>query len=284
MLRFIALLTTISFVLFVGAVFWVGDILTRPSQVETGLPPPELGGHNLTFQSGTGTILSGWFFPGISGRGAVLLVHAIRSNKRDMLPRARFLIQEGFSVLLIDLQAHGESSGKRITFGYREAKDIETATEKLKDLAPGEKIGAIGVSLGAVSLLLSGNTSSFSAIVLESLYSTIDKATSNRLQNHLGPPGSLLTPVLLFQLKWQLGVPPDKLRPIDLVSQLQIPVLIVHGTKDRHTTILEAEQLFASTPEPKQFYKVRGAAHVDLHKHAGDEYEQRIVSFFAHYL
>ena len=201
-----------------------------------------------------------------------------------MLPRARFLRHEGFSVLLVDLQAHGESSGERITFGYREAKDIEAATEKLKDLAQGEKIGAISISLGAASLLFSGDHSSFSAIAFESLYLTIDEAITNRLQIYLGSSGSLLTPLLLSQLKWRLGISPDKLRPIDLVSQLRIPVLIIHGTDDHHSTLLEAEQLFAAIPEPKEFYRVHGAAHVDLHTYAGKEYEQRIVSFFAHYL
>jgi fermentation-respiration switch protein FrsA (DUF1100 family) len=284
MLRFITLFTVVSFVVFVGAVYWVGDILTKPSRVETGSPPTDLGGHTLTFRSGTGTILSGWFFPGISGRGAILLLHPIRSNKREMLPRARFLIHEGFSVLLVDLQAHGESSGERITFGYREAKDIEAATEKLKDLAQGEKIGAIGISLGAASLLFSGDHSSFSAIVLESLYSTIDEAITNRLQIYLGSPGSLLTPLFLSQLKWRLGISPDKLRPIDFVSQLRVPVLIIHGTEDNHTTLLEVEQLFAAIPEPKEFYRVHGAAHIDLHTYSGKEYEQRIVCFFAHYL
>ena len=284
MFRFISLFTVISSVLFVGAVYWAGDILTKPSQVETGPPPTDLGGHTVTFRSGTGTTLSGWFFPGISGRGAILILHPIRSNKRDMLPRARFLIHEGFSVLLIDLQAHGESSGKRITFGYREAEDIEAAIKKLKDLAPGEKIGAVGVSLGAASLLFSGEHNSFSAIVFESLYPTIEEAVTNRLQIYLGSPGSLLTPLLMSQLKWRLEISPDKLRPIDLVSQLQAPVLIIHGTEDRHTTLLEAEQLFAAIPEPKEFYRVRGAAHIDLHKHAGDEYEQRIISFFTRHL
>lgn len=284
MRRFVIFFTVVLFVAFIGAVYWVGDILTRPYRVETGSPPTDLGAHTLTFRSGTGTTLSGWFFPGISGRGAILLLHPIGSNKRRMLPRAQFLIHEGFSVLLIDLQAHGESAGEHITFGYREAADVDAATEKLKGLAPGEKIGVVGISLGAASLLFSGVHSSFSAIVLESLYSTIDEAVTNRLQIYLGSLGTLLTPLLLSQLKWRLGISPDKLRPIDLVSQLRAPVLVIHGTEDSHTTILEAERLFAAIPEPREFYKVRGAAHIDLHTYAGDEYEQRIVSFFAHYL
>ena len=39
MLRFITLFTVVSFVAFVGAVYWVGDILTKPSRVERDRHP-----------------------------------------------------------------------------------------------------------------------------------------------------------------------------------------------------------------------------------------------------
>jgi fermentation-respiration switch protein FrsA (DUF1100 family) len=74
------------------------------------------------------------------------------------------------------------------------------------------------------------------------------------------------------------------LRPIERVSLLRCPVLVVHGTEDRHTTMQEAERLFAAAPAPKEFYAVTGAAHVDLHTFGGKEYERRVGGFFAHHL
>jgi hypothetical protein len=44
-----------------------------------------------------------------------------------MLPRARSLKEPGLAVLLIDLQAHGESEDERISFGYREAAEVRAA-------------------------------------------------------------------------------------------------------------------------------------------------------------
>jgi len=271
-------------VAFSVAVLWAGDFLTKPARSSTGTPPAELDARSVTFQSASGRRLSAWFIPGTSTQGAILLLHPIRSNKRAMLPRAKFLKRQGYASLLVDFQAHGESEGDRITFGYREAKDVRAAVEKLKELAPGEKVGALGVSLGAVAVVLSDIHASLSAVVLESPYATIEESLSNRLQNYFGVVGPLLVPFLLAQLEPRLGVSPSQLRPIDRISMLRSPLLVLHGTEDRHTTLEEVERLYAGAPQTKEFYAVQGAAHVDLHAFSPREYEERVDRFLARYL
>lgn len=270
--------------LFAGSVFWAGDFLTRSARVSTGVPDPALQVRSITFDSVSGAKLSAWFVQGSSGAGAVLLLHSIRSNKRTMLPRAQFLSALGFSVLLVDLQAHGESEGERISFGHREAADVHASVEKLRELAPGERVGILGVSLGAASLLLSDVQPLLAAVVLESVYPSIEEAVRNRLHIYFGAVGSWLSPLLLAQLSPRLGVAPAELRPIERVSLLRCPVMVVHGTEDRHTTIQEAQRLFAAVPAPKEFYSLRGAAHVDLHAFGGKEYEGRVGDFLVRHL
>ena len=185
---------------------------------------------------------------------------------------------------MVDLQAHGESEGERISFGYREAADVHASVEKLRELAPGERVGVLGISLGAASLLLSDVQPLLAAVVLESLYPTIEEAVDNRLHIHMGAIGPWLSPLLLAQLGPRLGVKPAQLRPIERVPLLRCPVLVIHGTADRHTTIQEAQRLFAATPAPKEFYSLSGAAHVDLHAFGGAAYERRVGDFFARHL
>ena len=271
-------------VVFGVAVLWAGDFLTKPARSNTGAPPAELDARSLTFPSASGGRLSAWFIPGTSTQGAVLLLHPIRSNKRTMLSRAEFLKRLGYSILLVDLQAHGESEGDRITFGYREAKDVRAAVEKLNELAPGEKVGALGVSLGAVAVVLSDVHGSLSAVVLESPYATIEESVANRLRIYFGAVGPLLAPFLLVQLEPRLGVSPSQLRPIERIQGLRSPLLVVHGTEDRHTTFEEAQKLYASAPQPKEFYAVQGAAHVDLYAFSPRAYEERVGRFLARYL
>jgi fermentation-respiration switch protein FrsA (DUF1100 family) len=270
--------------LFVAGVLWAGDLLTKSARGSTGVPDRDLHARSLTFDSATGIKLSAWFVPGSSGAGALLLLHSVRSNKRTMLPRARFLSALGFSVLLVDLQAHGESEGERISFGYRESADVRASVAKLQELAPGERVGVLATSLGAASLLLSDIQPLLAAIVLESLYPTIEEAVANRLCIRFGAIGPWLSPILLAQLGPRLGVTPAQLRPIERVPLLRCPVMVVHGSEDRHTTMQEAQRIFAAVPGPKEFYLLSGAAHVDLHAFGGKEYERRVGEFLARHL
>ena len=121
-------------------------------------------------------------------------------------------------------------------------------------------------------------------MVLESLYPTIEEAVANRLRIHFGAIGPWLSPLLLAQLAPRLGVTSTQIRPVQRVSLLRRPVLVVHRNEDRHTTIQEAQRIFAAAPEPKEFYMLSGASHVDLHAFGGKDYERRIGQFFARHL
>jgi fermentation-respiration switch protein FrsA (DUF1100 family) len=156
---------------------------------------------------------------------------------------------------------------------------VDASVARLQLLAPGERVGVLGVSLGGAAVLLSDVHDLVHAVVLESVYPTIEEAVANRLRMRLGAVGAWASPLLLMQLRPRLGVSPEDLRPIARASRLRGPVLVVQGSEDRHTTLAEAERLFAALRAPKEFYVVRGAAHVDLHAFAGSEYEHRISQF-----
>src|SRR5579862_3271675 len=100
-----------------AAVVAFGLIESRPARVAVGPPPAGLNAENVAISSASGATLRGWFIAGRPGGGAVVLMHGVRSNRLSMVSRARLLNAAGFSVLLFDFQAHGESTGQRITYG-----------------------------------------------------------------------------------------------------------------------------------------------------------------------
>jgi len=262
-------------VLIVGA----GEMLSRPAARTIGEPPPDFPAQGVRLSTASDASVSGWFARGRPGSGAVLLLHGVGADRTQMLGRARFLNTAGYSVLLVDLPAHGESSGDRITFGAREAAGVKTALEYLRRQLPGERVGIIGISLGAAAIVLAHPKPAPDAVILESMYPTIEEAVAARLVMQLGPLGAGLVSPLLWQLPLRTGVRAEDLRPIQHLSSLDAPVLVASGSEDTHTTWAETQRLFDAAIEPKELWRVEGAAHVDLHAFQPEAYERKILRF-----
>ena len=225
----------------------------------------------------------------IDGGGTVVLMHGVRGNRLQMVRRARLLHEHGFSVLLFDFQASGESPGRRITFGKLEGLDTAAAVGFVRDRRPNERVGVIGTSLGGAAALLGPTPLAVDALVLEAVYPDIDAALSNRLRVNLGRlAGPVLTPLLtpMFKLLLPpiLGAAPSELRPIDRIARVKAPILIASGALDAYTPLTEAEALFDHANEPKQFWAVTGAAHVDLEQHDLEQYWSIVLPFLSRYL
>ena len=107
----------------------------------------------------------------------------------------------------------------------------------------------------------------------------------DRLAIRLGDKaGRWIAPLLLVQIPLRLGVSLDDLRPIDALPQLHAPVFVIAGSEDRHTRLEESQRLFAAAVQPKQFWVMQGAAHVDLYDFDSRAYETKVLPFLERYL
>lgn len=264
--------------------FAIGTILTSPAPTSVSALSADFPVEPVQIPGRDHVVVHGWLAPGKPGGGVVLLAHSMRSNRVEMLSRARFLQDKGYGVLLIDLQGHGETIGDKITFGLKEAENIEASVDFLRQRFPRERIGAIGTSLGAAAIVLAKKNLKLDAVILESLHPTLEEAVENRLKLHFGDYGSVLLPLMLWQLSLNLDIAIAELNPIARIDQLNAPVLLISGTHDAHTTQSETERLYASARIPKELWIVPGAKHFNMHTYAGREYEYRVDDFLSHYL
>ena len=265
-------------------VFALGPLLTAPAPTAVSTLSADFPVESMEIPSQQGVTVHGWLARGKPGGGVLLLVHSMRSNRMEMLSRTRFLKDQGYSVLFIDLQAHGETAGDHITFGLREAENVEASIAFLRKTFPSERMGAIGASLGAAAIVLAQQNLKLDAVILESLHPTLEAAVDNRLKLHFGDHGSILLPLMLWQLSFYLDVSLDALSPIARINNLNTPVLFISGTHDVHTTQPETERLYAAARFPKELWIVPGAQHFNMHSYAGREYEQRVSDFLSYYL
>jgi uncharacterized protein len=270
-------------VFLIAVVAWVlGSTLVEPQNHAVPLPA---GFEAQTVAiPGSGHAIAGWWVNRGGESPVVLLLHGVRADRSSMVSRAQLLIRNGFSVLLIDLQAEGETPGEAITLGYRESADVVAGRDWIRRRAPERRIGVIGESMGGASVLLAPQPSGFDAVVLEAVYPRIGRAIENRIRMWLGPLAPVLTPLLLVQLQPRLHISESDLEPIRSIGRLGAPVLVAAGSRDEHTTLAESQELFAAASAPKSLWVVEGAKHQDFLRYDPKGYEGHVVGFLTNTL
>ena len=251
----------------------------RPRRAQLDSAAIGLSVESVVIPSSSGAKLAGWFLPAV-GRGAVLLLHGAKSNRLILVERMRFLRDAGYSTLAIDFQAHGESTGDRITMGQLESLDARSALKWLRARLPGEPVAALEISMGGSALLI-GSPIEADAVIVESTSIDAASAISNRLALAFGPLGRLFTPFALGAMRIAAGIDASKLRPLDGIARLHQPIFIMTGAEDQKTTVAEGRALFAAANPPKRYWETPGAQHWDLAFVGGDAYRERLLDFLA---
>ncbi|MEM6798255.1 MAG: alpha/beta fold hydrolase [Planctomycetota bacterium] len=269
-----------------GVAYRAAGQLLAPCPKTIGGVPEDFPAEEVAFASESGSTIRGWCQSGEPGRGVVVLLHGIRSDRRASVPRAKLIAEAGFSTLLIDLRCHGESAREDgdefIGLGHLERHDVRAAAEFAKRWRPGEPIGVVGFSLGGAATVLASPLG-VDAVVLEAVFPTIDAAVDNRTERY-GVLGPLASWALRVQLKPRTGVSTKDLRPVDKIDELGCPVLIVGGGKDRHTTPDDTRQLFGAAAEPKELVWFEDLAHNNYAHREPKHYRDKVVGFLRRHL
>lgn len=103
-----------------------------------------------------GIKLYGRYIKAEQPKGTILMMHGFRSSGEfDFSCIVRSLYQSGWSLLVPDQRAHGNSEGKYITFGVRERRDVKTWVEWIGTNRPDPNgIVLDGISMGASTVMM----------------------------------------------------------------------------------------------------------------------------------
>lgn len=282
--RRLALASALALVGVFAASWLAGQIVLSPAPTDVGLPPPELQVEDLAFPTATRGTVRGWWSDAGPESPSLLLLHGIASNRSALSRRALLYRSHGYSVLLIDLPSHGQSDPGLVSFGRFESEGVDAAYLWLKARRPHSRLGVDAISLGAAATVYSRHRDDFDALLLESLYSTLDSAIFNRSASKLGPLAKAVHPWLQLQVRLRLGVPTDSLVPLHHMGRIRPPVCLLSGALDPHTHPGEALRLYGQLKTPRQLWIVPSAGHEDFLRLDSTGFARTAIPFFDRWL
>jgi dipeptidyl aminopeptidase/acylaminoacyl peptidase len=236
----------------------------------------------VAFTTTDEVILRGWFFPASEENApAILYAPATSNDLRSGISLVLPLHNAGYHVLLFSYRGHGFSDGNRFgfTYGALESKDVDAAVSFLHETKGIHRIGAVGHSVGAVSIILSAaRNPNINAVVAASPFNTMEEVWETN-RPVIFPKPLLYLSMRLSELR--KGFTRDDIRPEDVIAQITPrPILIIHGSEDKRITHEQVFRLYNTAHEPKRMWLVQGASHGEVRSPVLDYLVENIIDFF----
>jgi uncharacterized protein len=234
-----------------------------------------------------GVELRGWKIRAARPNGDwVLLFHGVSDNRTGTLGAAEFLLPHGYSVVMMDSRAHGESGGKIATYGWKERYDTVAITNSLYASEQVHHLFALGVSMGAAIALQSAAVEPrIEAVVAEDPFANLREVAYDYAGLGFSPllGKTLFRPAVIagmYSIEKLGGFDSDDISPEKAVTQRAFPVLLICGTDDHRIPCRHAERIYKAARGPKELWIVQGAGHAEALGRAHAEYERRVIQFF----
>jgi dipeptidyl aminopeptidase/acylaminoacyl peptidase len=273
-----------AFISIAAGLLWLEvNLLTKVWRHPVAGSPADvhLAYQDVSLTTPDGLTLAAWYIPGRQPNG-VVLVHGIHANREAVLPAAVMLAEAGYHVLMIDLRGHGASQGEQLSYGYREALDVQTAASYLLALPEVERVGAMGYSLGGAAVARAARLDErLQAVVIQSSFSSLSDAVEDSFTAYTALPKWPLAPLIVKAAEFKLGLRLEQVDSSrDLAGLTPRPVFIIHGRQDGLFPVHQAYKMYAMAGQPKQLWVIEELGH-DYPFNQRTEYQHRVLAFFA---
>lgn len=219
-------------------------------------------------------------------RGTILVLHGVLDRSAVMIPTARKLADAGYRAVLADLRGRGRSTGKFMTFGLQEAKDLSQVIDALqrRGLLAGN-LGVYGISYGATtSIHLAAVDRRVRAVVAIEPFSTAREEVPHFARVMVPGIGWLISDETYQQSLDEAGriahYDPDEADAVKAIQRTSAPVLIIHGTNDWVVPHQQSERLHAAALDHSELVLVPYLGHVALWVDPGGHVARRARDWF----
>lgn len=204
-----------------------------------------------------GTHLHGWLLKSAQpAKGNVLFLHGNGENISTHFVSVAWLTTQAYNVLIYDYQGYAQSTGTPDL--SQEIDNVSLMIDYLSDYAQGSSIVVYGQSLGgAIAAAAMHNEASrpkVSMLVLESTFPNFRRIVQDKLSEHW----------LTWSLQWPVSLGFISSRnPEDALAELApMPILVIHGQRDRIVSYENGVALFQSARSPAALWTISDGGHI----------------------
>ena len=236
---------------------WGANAILYPYR-KPSVGSPHIPYEPIAFAGEGGIALRGWRFPAQGPRrGTLVYLHGVADNRTGGVGLAKRFGPKGWDVIAYDGRAHGASGGTVCTYGALEKRDLVRAL----DAAQADRVILFGSSLGAaVALQAAPLDPRIRGVIAQSPFSSLPEIARDRAP-WFATEAEVGQALAIAQAKG--GFTLGEASPVAAARDIHVPVLLIHGERDRDTRPEHSRRIESSLAGPKRLLIVPGAGHYD---------------------
>jgi hypothetical protein len=223
---------------------------------------------DVAFESEDKTKLHGWFLKPKNGsriKGTVVFHHGNAGSMGYHLPFVVWMVRDGYQVFMYDYRGYGKSGGTIKRKGLVEDTRAAINYVKARKDVNGKKIISYGHSLGGAKSLAGLGEKMIPGVCGVISFAGF-ASYEDMARRFAGPTGADLVT--------------DDHSPRDVVEKISpVPLLIVHGQKDRTVPSQQGEVLFKKAKEPKTIFRIPEGGHTRALWMNNGQYRKRVLAW-----
>lgn len=244
--------------------------------------------HEEVFKkSGDGLKLHAVYFPqkkeGESEKIAVCFHGYTGQAMSDFCGISDYYLKHGYSMLLIDQRAHGQSEGEYIGFGCLDRIDACAWLDWVIERCGSDvQILLHGISMGASTVLMTSGLQlpkQVKGIISDCAFTSPKEVFTHVLHSMYHMPAFPMMQITDYVNRKKAGYGLDECNAAREVSRAQVPILLIHGDADTFVPCSMCDEIEKNCASKTTKLIIKGATHAESYYKDMEAYEAAMTEF-----
>lgn len=195
----------------------------------------------------------------------VILGHAKDGSSMDMLPEAKFFLENGFSVMTLDFTGHNKSGGTSQYGLQQSVYDMKSAINYAAEQGYAN-IYLYGIGIGGYAAAACADSDGVKGVAAISAFSSISDMTLEYATKNMSVLGYIEYPVMMLYQYLVYGSDIGK-SAVEGINNSDVPIIIINGTDDENVSYSGASLINSSgkiTNPYVTYITAEGGLHLSL--------------------